>query len=194
MTPRKYRDSAEELARRGHEIYHKQVGPLVEEGNHGRIVAVDIDSGAFEVDDNRLVAEARLRARFPEAEIWYAQIGHPSVNRVPYIRSANADEHRRVPVAGDSSLKQRQRKYSKEELARRGEEIYREKVRPVVEEGNHGKIVAIDVDTGTFEVDDNMIGADTRLLARFPDAQICYVRIGYHYVNRIPRPLRQEPS
>jgi hypothetical protein len=193
MAPRQYKYSAEELARRGFEVYQKQVRPQLEEGNHGRIVAVDIDSGAFEVDDNRLVAETRLRARFPEAEIWYAQIGHPNLDG-PYIRPANADEHRRVPVAGDPSRKQRQRKYSKEELVRRGEEIYREKVRPLVEEGNHGKIVAIDVDTGAFEVDDSMIAADTRLLARFPDAQICYVRIGYHYVNRISRPLWQEPS
>jgi hypothetical protein len=193
MAPRQYKYSAEELARRGHEVYQKQVRPMVEEGNHGKVIAVDIDSGAFEVDDNRLVAESRLRARFPEAEIWYAQIGHPNLDR-PYIRSANADEHRRVRAAGDPSLKPRQRKYSNEEHARRGEEIYQQKVRPLVEDGNHGKIVAIDVDTGAFEVDDNMLAADTRLLARFPDAQIWYVRIGYPYVNRISRPLRREPS
>jgi hypothetical protein len=32
--------------------------------------------------------------------------------------------------------------YSKEEFARRGDEIYETQVRPQVEEGNHGKIVA----------------------------------------------------
>jgi hypothetical protein len=34
-------------------------------------------------------------------------------------------------------------KYSKEEFARRGNEIYETQVCPQVEEGNHGKIVAI---------------------------------------------------
>ncbi|MGV0023396.1 hypothetical protein [Phormidesmis priestleyi] len=36
----------------------------------------------------------------------------------------------------------RQPRYSKEEFARRGDEIYETQVRPQVEEGNHGKIVA----------------------------------------------------
>jgi hypothetical protein len=37
----------------------------------------------------------------------------------------------------------RQPRYSKEELARRGDEIYESQVRSQVEAGNHGKIVAI---------------------------------------------------
>jgi hypothetical protein len=36
--------------------------------------------------------------------------------------------------------------YSKEEFAQRGDEIYESQVRQQVEEGNHGKIVAIDCD------------------------------------------------
>jgi hypothetical protein len=36
----------------------------------------------------------------------------------------------------------RQPRYSKEEFARRGDEIYESQVRQQVEEGNHGKIVA----------------------------------------------------
>jgi hypothetical protein len=38
---------------------------------------------------------------------------------------------------------QRKPRYSKEEFARRGDEIYESQVRSQVEEGNHGKIVAI---------------------------------------------------
>jgi hypothetical protein len=34
-------------------------------------------------------------------------------------------------------------RHSKEEFARRGDEIYESQVRQQVEEGNHGKIVAI---------------------------------------------------
>jgi hypothetical protein len=53
-----------------------------------------------------------------------------------------------------------------------------------VEEGNHGKIVAIDIETEDFEVDSSEITASSRLEARHPDAQIWIVRIGSHYVRR----------
>jgi hypothetical protein len=38
----------------------------------------------------------------------------------------------------------RQTQYSKAEFAQRGDEIYESQVRPQVEQGNHGKIVAIE--------------------------------------------------
>ena len=75
-------------------------------------------------------------------------------------------------------------RYSKEEFARRGDEIYASQVRPQVEEVNHGKIVAIDLETGDFEVDASETAACDRLEARHPDAQIWIVRIGSRYVRR----------
>ncbi len=78
----------------------------------------------------------------------------------------------------------RQTRYSKEEFARRGDEIFESQVRSQVEEGNHGKIVAIDIETGDFEVDASEIAACDRLEARHPDAQIWMVRIGSRYVRR----------
>ena len=39
---------------------------------------------------------------------------------------------------------------SKEEHAQRGTSLYEQNVRPQVEAGNHNKVVALDVDTGTF--------------------------------------------
>jgi len=78
----------------------------------------------------------------------------------------------------------RQPRYSKEEFARRGDEIYETQVRSQVEEGNHGKIVAIDLETGDFEVDKSEIAACDRLEARRPDAQSGIVRIGSRHVRR----------
>ncbi len=78
----------------------------------------------------------------------------------------------------------RQPRYSKEEFARRGDEIYETQVRPQVEEGNHGKIVAIDIETGAFEVADNTIAATDRLYERYPDAQPWVIRIGHRAVYR----------
>jgi len=78
----------------------------------------------------------------------------------------------------------RQPRYSKEEHARLGNAIYEQQVRPQVEAGNHGKLVAIDIDTGSFEVADDTLTATNRVLSRLPDAQIWMVRIGRLGVHR----------
>lgn len=75
-------------------------------------------------------------------------------------------------------------RYSKEEFARRGDYLYETKIKPQVEAGNHGKIVAIDLETGDFEVDKSEIVACDRLETRHPDAQIWIVRIGSSHVRR----------
>jgi hypothetical protein len=45
----------------------------------------------------------------------------------------------------------RQRRYSKEEIARRGQELYESGIRQQIEAGNEDKIVAIDIETGLGE-------------------------------------------
>ena len=84
----------------------------------------------------------------------------------------------------------RQPKYSKEEFARRGDEIYESRVRPQIDagdvEGRSGdrRIVAIDIESEDFEIDENEIAACDRLESRRPNAQIWIVRIGSRYVRR----------
>jgi 23S rRNA maturation mini-RNase III len=79
-----------------------------------------------------------------------------------------------------------QPQYNKEELARRGDEIYETQVRSQIdEEGDRGKIVAIDIETGAFEVAKDSLTASDRLLEKYPDAQIRFIRIGHRAVHRI---------
>ena len=78
----------------------------------------------------------------------------------------------------------RQPLYSKEEFARRGDEIYEAKIRPQVEADNYGKIVAIDIETGTFAISDDTLTASQKLLAKCPHAQTWVVRIGHRAVHR----------
>lgn len=51
----------------------------------------------------------------------------------------------------------RQPRYSKEEFPRRGNHGYKTQIRQNVEAGNQGKIVAIDIETGAFEVADELL-------------------------------------
>jgi len=78
----------------------------------------------------------------------------------------------------------RQPRYSKEEFAQRGDALYQSQIRSQVEEGNHGKIVAIDIETGVFEVADDTIAATDLLYDRVPDAQPWVIRIGHRTVYR----------
>ena len=81
MTVRHPRYSKEEFARRGNELYESQVRPQVEEGNYGKIVAIDIETGAFEVADTPMLAVDQLYERKPNAQPWVIRIGHKAVFR-----------------------------------------------------------------------------------------------------------------
>ena len=81
MAVRQPRYSKEEFARRGNEIYESQVRQQVEEGNKDRIVAIDIETGAFEIADTPVVAVDQLYKRYPDAQPWVIRIGHRAVFR-----------------------------------------------------------------------------------------------------------------
>jgi len=89
----------------------------------------------------------------------------------------------------------RQRRYSKEELARRGQALYDAGIRQQVEVANEGKIVAIDIETGVFEVDENVVPATNRLFEQYPNAQPWVIRIGHRAVDHFgARSLKQSPQ
>ena len=76
--------------------------------------------------------------------------------------------------------------HSGEEVGKRGQEIYETKLRSRVEtEQNIGKIISIDVDTGDYEIDEDLIKAGDRLLSRHPSASLYGVRIGYDWVYAV---------
>jgi hypothetical protein len=85
------------------------------------------------------------------------------------------------------SMTVRQRRYSKEELAQRGQTLYESSIQQQVAAGNEGKIVAIDIETGDFEVSEDTLIASDRLLERNPDAQTWFIRIGHRGVHRFGR-------
>lgn len=72
---------------------------------------------------------------------------------------------------------------SSEEISRWGEELYANRLRAQVETNeNIGKIIAFDINTGEYEIDAFSLSAADRLRARFPDAVVYALRIGYDAV------------
>lgn len=84
------------------------------------------------------------------------------------------------------------RRYSKEVFARRGDAIYEKDVRPQLKPADEGKFAAIDIDSGTYEIDADELKAGNKLRARIPEAQIWMVRVGQRSVHRIGGRQRRE--
>ncbi len=71
------------------------------------------------------------------------------------------------------------------DFARKGEEIYEQHILPLIsEEKLKGKIIAIDLDTEKYFIDDTSIKAVTRARREFPNKIFYFKRIGYRAVYR----------
>jgi len=72
--------SAEEIDRRGAEIYEEQLRIRVETPeNIGRIISIDVESGDYAIADDLISAGDRVRARHPDAPMYAARIGYDAV-------------------------------------------------------------------------------------------------------------------
>jgi hypothetical protein len=83
------------------------------------------------------------------------------------------------PIVGSTK-----RRYSKEEFARRGDALYENEIRSHLKADDKGKFVAIDIETGAYEIAGDGLEACDRLNARIPDAQTWLVKVGSRYVVR----------
>ena len=89
MGARRPRYPKDEFARRGNALYEKRVKSQVEDGNHGRIVAIDIETGEFALADDTLAASGLLFQRCPDAQPWLVRIGHKAVHRIGHYRPSS---------------------------------------------------------------------------------------------------------
>jgi hypothetical protein len=76
------------------------------------------------------------------------------------------------------------RRYSKEEFARRGDALVKRKVLPHLAPADGDKFVAIDIETGEYELDKNEMKAADRLRKRVSDPQIWLVHVTLGYLHR----------
>ena len=72
----------------------------------------------------------------------------------------------------------------REEVARRGDEIFEAQIAPNIQAEEPQWYVVIDVTTGAYEIDASGLTASDRLLARHPDAQVWFRRVGSRYASR----------
>ncbi len=86
MPTTKPRRTLDELARLGRDIFDRQVRPTVRPEDDGKFVAIDVESGDNEMDEDDYAAVMRLRARKPAADIWLMCAGYPTTYRIGVVR------------------------------------------------------------------------------------------------------------
>ena len=83
--------------------------------------------------------------------------------------------------------------YATEEVARRGREIYEQKIRTEVEPGHEGRFVVVDITTGDYEIADKDLEASYRMVERNPDAILYGTRIGERAATESARTTTTAP-
>jgi hypothetical protein len=73
--------SLEEIARLGEALYERDVLPRLKPEDVGRFVAIDVESGAFAIDGDKLAAADRVLAHNPGAQILFKRVGRAYVHR-----------------------------------------------------------------------------------------------------------------
>ena len=74
-------------------------------------------------------------------------------------------------------------RFSSEEIASRGQEIYASRLRQQLEGHYDGKVAVINIETGEYEIDDDPLAANKRALAKHPGAALYGVRVGFETVE-----------
>ena len=73
------RRNAEEAGILGEKIYERRIRRQVEDDFHGKIVAIDVNSGDYAISDTVSAASKRLRKRLPDTDVWSVRVGYPTL-------------------------------------------------------------------------------------------------------------------
>lgn len=68
-----------QLRELGEDILHRAVEPNASPEQDGLYVAINVDTGEYEIDPMLNAAIARQLARDPDCYLWLARIGRPAV-------------------------------------------------------------------------------------------------------------------
>ena len=83
---------------------------------------------------------------------------------------------------------------SPQEITARGKALYAAQIRPLVESNNFGKHLTINVETGDWELGEDALETGRRARAKYPDAPLFGMKIGFPAVAAVGATLRPLPS
>ena len=84
-------------------------------------------------------------------------------------------------------------RYTAHEIVERGKAIYEQQIRPKVEAENVGRFLVIDIETGSYEMDESSLAASDRAAAKRPSAALFTMRVGYPTAFRLGGRIVRKP-
>ena len=81
---------AEKIVARGKLLYEERLRHQLETGNTGKILVINVDTGDYEMDRNRLAASDRAAERFSGAPLYAMWIGALALGQIGLYRKATA--------------------------------------------------------------------------------------------------------
>ena len=70
-------------------------------------------------------------------------------------------------------------RYTSEQIVERGQALYDQRIRSQIEPKHKGKFLALDIETGDYEMDEDSRVAFERTAAKHPDAALYLLRVGF---------------
>ncbi len=64
-----------QIAEQGRRMYEEKLAPVLKPKHTGQYLVLDVDSGDYEIDADRIVAHDRLAQRYPENVFYATRIG-----------------------------------------------------------------------------------------------------------------------
>ncbi|MBA2376322.1 MAG: hypothetical protein M3494_03840 [Actinomycetota bacterium] len=81
--------------------------------------------------------------------------------------------------------------FDKEEVVRRGREIYEREIRAKVEPEHEGRFLAVDITDGSYEVGESDVEVSGAALGKNPKAVLYLMRVGHPAAYRLGAGLRR---
>jgi hypothetical protein len=72
----------DDVGQLGREAIDRHVRPKLRPEDNGKYIAIDVDTGEYEMDTDDYTANTRLLARRPSARVWLARAGQPATYRM----------------------------------------------------------------------------------------------------------------
>lgn len=76
------RYSSAEIAERGQALYNRDIRDKLDLSALGKFLALDIETGEYEIDADERAALRRAREKHPDAALYLLRIGHPAAYRL----------------------------------------------------------------------------------------------------------------
>ena len=75
-------NTPEEIARRGRDLYERQIGSRLWGERRGEVLVINVETGGYEIALDHLTAARRARARFGAAPLFAMRVGFPALARI----------------------------------------------------------------------------------------------------------------